>query len=205
MWSMVSVIMFKNFIWLALLAAIGCQTMDENLDKLESPYAAERLEAIDWLLENSRNPEENRKLLKKALKKDKSELVRAMAARFMALDGNEDFIPDLKWALQDPSAHVRMEVVQSLGSLKVESALPELLKMLSPKREPDCWVRLKVLKTVSYMKASSSAGDLVEALEDPESSVRFQALCLLEKFTGMKLGTEKEDWENYFKKIKQQS
>lgn len=185
-----------------ILAASGCQSLEENLEKRKSPYADERIEAIDWLFHNASNVE-----LKEALQNDSNEVVRSMAARLMALDGSKEFIPFLEQALQDESYLVRMEAVQSLGSLQAEEMLPQLRRMLSPKKEPNLWVRLKVLRTLEYMKSSdlSTLKDIVEALEDPEPTVRFQAFSLLEKFTGEKMKMDREDWKIYLRKLESQS
>ena len=127
---------------------------------------------------------------------DKSELVRSLAARLMGLDGNKEFIPLLASALEDPSVAVRMEAVQSLGSLQAHETMEQLVKLLP--KEPHVWVRLKILKTIEYWNQPPALNILIERLDDQDPAVRFQSLALLEKFTGKKIGMDKEGWQKWY-------
>lgn len=155
----------------------------------------ERCEAIYWLYFNVKT-ETSKKLLVDALEKDQSMLVRSMAARIMALEGKAEYIPLLEKALNDSSPLVRMEAIQSLGSLKSKSSIPLLTELLL--KDTDIHVRLKALKSIQYMQAEEDIIPvLIDSLEDQEPSVRFQALLLLEKSTKVKLGSDKETWKKW--------
>lgn len=179
-----------------LLAGTGCQSVESNLERLHSPSSLERSQAIYWLFENSTDTPTMQKLLVEALTQDKSELVKSLAIRLMGLQGKQEYVPYLLKALQDPSAFVRMESVQSLGSLKVEASVPELLDLF--RKENNTWVRLKILKTLSYMNAKETVPALIEQLDDLEPTIRFQLAMLLEQFTGEKFGVDKESWQKWY-------
>lgn len=188
---------------LSLMMTMGCQSLEENLQKLKSEYASDRIEAIDWLFYNADNKEANKQLLKEAVQHDKNEVVRSLAIRFMALEGNEEYVPFLKNSIVDASPLVRMEAIQGIGTLNAKSVIPDIVERLSSKKEPDLWVRLKILKTLEYMDASQNSLLLVELLEDSEPAIRFHALSLLEKFTGKKLGIDKQTWKTFLESTPQ--
>ena len=204
--------MTKTSNYLLLLAIIalisGCNSLPENLKKLKSKYALDRCEAIHWLYHHVKS-DTTRNLLTEALHKDESDVVRSLAARLMALGGDKSYIPDLQKALEDSSPLVRMEVAQSLGSLQSRQSLGKLGSLLAKGknedriREQDAWVRLKIIKSMEYMEAKQAVPVLIEALADNEPAVKFQALLLLEKFTGKKLGTDKESWNRWYQQQSQ--
>jgi HEAT repeat protein len=177
------------------LFLVGCSGMDHSLENLKSQSCKDRAAAIYWLCTNVQSPT-NKKLVSEALQKDKSDLVRSLAVRLMALDGDVQFIPLIHNALQDSSALVRMEAAQSLGSYKDYQALPQLTAVIE--KEHNAWVRLKILKSIEHMRAAQTVPALIGRLEDTEPAVRFQALLLLQKFTGQQIAADKESWQKWF-------
>lgn len=178
-----------------MLILVGCGGMNHHLQNLKSQSSKDRAEAIYWLCTHVQN-QTNKKLLAEAIVKDKSDLVRSLAARLMALDGDPQFVPLLQKAMQDSSALVRMEAIQSLGSYLHHQSLPQITAVAA--KESNAWVRLKILKDIDYMDAKDSLPFLIERLDDSDPSVRFHALLLLEKFSGQKMGTDKEVWNKWY-------
>lgn len=174
-----------------LMIFSSCSSFKQHVAGLKSESSQERVEHIHWLYENAPGPT-TQKLLIESLRNDKSEVVRSLAVRLLALQHNPDVIPILILSLRDSHPLVRMEVVQSLGTLQAYSELPTLVKQL--KTESDVLTRLKILKTINYLNATEAIPDLVDCLDDEETAVRFQSLMLLEKFTQTKAGLDKESW-----------
>jgi len=192
----------NKFIFIIIILAsiiISCNSLHTNLQKLRSNLGGERCEAIYWLYFNIKG-KTTQKLIINALIKDKSELVRSLAARLMGIDGNKNYIPLLENALtNDKSYLVRMEAAQSLGSLLAKKSIKKLEEQL--KKDNNSWVKLKILKTFEYMNAKQAVPFLIKILDDQEPAVRFQALRLLEKFTGEKVGLDKQSWLNWYEKL----
>ena len=189
------------FILLPLLAIClcSCSSLKSNLKKLRSPHSEARCEAIYWLHQNVQN-KANKKLIIDALTKDESEVVRSLAARLMGIEKNPLYLPLLTSALSDPSALVRMEAVQSIGSINRKASLPDIASLL--KKEPEVLVRLKALKSINYMGSKQAIPALIDELEDQEPAARFQALILLEKFTKANPGMDKNSWKEWYQKHK---
>ena len=178
-----------------LIFLTGCNSLEKNLVKLKSPSSVDRCEAILWLYNNVKT-ETTQKLVMDALYRDSSPGVRSLAVRLLGIENSEEYLTPLETSLNDPSALVRMEVVQSLGSMHAKQSVPKLLKMLEV--ETDKTVRLKILKTLQYIRAKESVPVLIERLEDEEPAVRLQALLLLKYFTKQSLGIDKEPWQKWY-------
>jgi HEAT repeat protein len=192
--------MKKYWMIFFLILMVGCQSVEKNLVKLKSDYAADRIEAIYWIFENA--PEQDRQKLLIDASKDKSEVVRSLALRLMALEENPKYGDYLLAGLKDKkSPLVRMEAVQSLGYLKNKDTILDISKLAMAAKEKNLWVRLKALKSLEYMKALEALEDLSDLLEDDEPAIAFQAKLILEKFTDQNLGTDKENWQEFLKKI----
>ncbi|NUM35833.1 MAG: HEAT repeat domain-containing protein [Candidatus Brocadiae bacterium] len=186
----------KKLFLIFFIFLCACSSFNQHLQKLKSESAIERCEAIQWLYFNVKT-QTSEKLLVDALEKDQSMIVRSLAARIMALEGRKEFIPLLEKALYDENPLVRMEAVQSLGSLKSKSSIPKLTELLL--KDPDLQVRLKVLKSIQYMQSEEETTlALIDSLDDQEASVRFHSLLLLEKSTKNKFGSDKESWKKWY-------
>ncbi|HON44920.1 MAG TPA: HEAT repeat domain-containing protein, partial [Planctomycetota bacterium] len=156
------------FLVFVSLFVTSCSSIDEHLVKLKSPSAVSRCEAILWLYDNIKT-ETTQKLLMDALYKDENPVVRSLVVRILAIENNPAYIPLLEVALNDASPLVRLEVVQTLGSMHAKQSIPKLLKLLET--ETDKNVRLKILKTLQYTRSKESIPVLIARLDDPEPAI----------------------------------
>lgn len=187
-----------SLICLVLLFVISCgSSISEQTANLKSTQSQDRVWAIEWLYDNVDNKKIVKKMLKEALLRDQSPVVRSMAIRLIVKSKDKEYLPLVVKALDDDNALVRMEAAQSVGSFagfEYQELLGE--KLVS---EQDVWVKLKLIKSLRYLRAKKVVRPLIDMLQDENPSVRHQALAALEIFTKTKLGFKYEAWDEWYK------
>ena len=95
--------------------------------------------------------------------KDADRDVRILAANIIAAGGLKQSFPALKQALQDPEENVRYAVVEALGRIEVQEAIPLLLDILS-----DEWARYPAIEALGLLKAQEAIPFLLELYDRDE-------------------------------------
>lgn len=109
------------------------------------------------------------------LLKDKSEEVRQSAAINLAQFGDPSVTPALLQALNDPFDGVRLAAAQTLGRMKIQSAVTPLTEKM---KDPDPRMRRTVVYALKNIKDGAS-GPVRAALKDSDAGVRQQAALAL--------------------------
>lgn len=199
--SIIYSIVYQIFLFAFFCTLVSCQSRETRMEQLKSEYAENRVEAIHWLYEERFDEQLVQKTLENALEKDESPLVKSLAIRLMVLEQKDHYLPLIVAKTQHPHHLVRIEAVQAIGSYLAYDQLEKLFEVMV--KEKNAEVRLKILKSIEYMNAKESLPSLIAQLDDPDPTIQFQTLMLVERFTGEKVGLDKETWEEWWQQNKE--
>jgi HEAT repeat protein/DNA-binding Xre family transcriptional regulator len=115
--------------------------------------------------------------LAKVLNTDAEKEVRRGAAHTLRHIGDTTAIPALAKALADEDAAVRREAAQALRHIGDTTAIPALTEALE--HDEDAAVRRGVVDALRHIGGEASGAALIKALNDPDASVRRQAVSAL--------------------------
>ncbi|MGD9498520.1 MAG: HEAT repeat domain-containing protein, partial [Armatimonadota bacterium] len=123
---------------------------------------------------------EGLKPLERALARDPSPEVRAMAAQGLGYLGQESSAPLLGKALHDPSEEVRWWAALALITVPAEAALKDLSHAAG--KDPSARVREAAVRALGWIKGEAPLRPLVRATADMHASVRQAAATELGRF-----------------------
>lgn len=109
-------------------------------------------------------------------------------------------VPFLMEQFDNQTPDVRAAIALALGKLRDARAMPTLFKAV---QDDDEIVRANALYALSSFYTPKVIEVLIEGLDDPVERVREAAIEALTQVSGMKLGTDKQKWQNWWQVQKQ--
>jgi HEAT repeat protein len=96
---------------------------------------------------------------------------------------------------QDPSAEVRIAACQAWGTIRSETAVNELARIISSDMDPE--VRFAAAKGLGKTGGTQAITALGAALEDRDPAMQYLAMESLEKCSGENYGKDVRRWQQY--------
>jgi hypothetical protein len=164
---------------------------------LDPTNADNRREAIVYLAGQEygrRDPYNN--FFEEMTRTDNDYLVRAMAVRALNRARDEDAVPTLVLALDDPHPLVRLEAAKALANIPDDRAVAPLIKRLdNPDESVD--VRIAAADALRNFRSPLAAQALVRVLRDRDFAVAWQSRNSLKLMTGRDYRYDQAAWLTY--------